>query len=225
MPDVVAHRGFHLSAPENTLGAFVAAVELGADAVELDLQETADNRLVVHHDDTLDGVAISTLTLEQVRSRAPLPACPLFENVLDAVGEATGLDIEVKQANAATVAAAIGEAPGCIATSFDPDVLRALAKLAPRASRGLIVDVTAPAAAPEELIRRAEAASAQFMVVNEQQAEPELLEALAAGLGPSYVWTVNSEAGLRRLLASEHLSGVITDRPDLALSLRPQFTS
>lgn len=51
---IVAHRGASAVAPENTMSAFRRAVEAGADAIELDVQATADERLVVLHDATLD---------------------------------------------------------------------------------------------------------------------------------------------------------------------------
>jgi glycerophosphoryl diester phosphodiesterase len=51
---VSAHRGASGYAPENTLAAFRLASELGADMVEFDVHLTADDRLVVLHDDTLE---------------------------------------------------------------------------------------------------------------------------------------------------------------------------
>jgi glycerophosphoryl diester phosphodiesterase len=53
-PAVIAHRGASGEAPENTLAAFRRAVELGGDAVELDVQLSADGEPVVIHDDLLD---------------------------------------------------------------------------------------------------------------------------------------------------------------------------
>ncbi|RFA08009.1 hypothetical protein B7R54_01325 [Subtercola boreus] len=53
-PRVVAHRGNSSVAPENTLAAFDAALAAGADAIEVDLQLTADGVAVVIHDDSLD---------------------------------------------------------------------------------------------------------------------------------------------------------------------------
>lgn len=50
----VAHRGASAVAPENTMAAFEKAVELGADAIELDLHVSHDGELVIIHDDTLD---------------------------------------------------------------------------------------------------------------------------------------------------------------------------
>jgi glycerophosphoryl diester phosphodiesterase len=47
---VIAHRGASWELPENTLPAFERAIELGADAIELDVHADAEGRLVVTHD-------------------------------------------------------------------------------------------------------------------------------------------------------------------------------
>lgn len=51
---IVGHRGAAACAPENTLAAFRAGVAQGADIIELDVQLSADGRVVVFHDDQLD---------------------------------------------------------------------------------------------------------------------------------------------------------------------------
>ncbi len=51
---IVAHRGASAIAPENTLSAFRLAESAGADLVELDVHLTADDEVVVIHDETLD---------------------------------------------------------------------------------------------------------------------------------------------------------------------------
>jgi glycerophosphoryl diester phosphodiesterase len=57
---IVGHRGAPKSAIENTLKSFKNAVELGADAVELDLRHSADKEIVVHHNEkTSDDRKIS----------------------------------------------------------------------------------------------------------------------------------------------------------------------
>jgi glycerophosphoryl diester phosphodiesterase len=47
-----AHRGASAERPENTLPAFERAVEVGIDALEMDVHVTRDNQLIVAHDDT-----------------------------------------------------------------------------------------------------------------------------------------------------------------------------
>ena len=53
-PLVSAHRGGAAYAPENTLTAFQNAFRIGANQLEMDVQLTKDNQLIVLHDDTLD---------------------------------------------------------------------------------------------------------------------------------------------------------------------------
>lgn len=71
-PLVWAHRGASGYAPENTLEAFQKAVEQGADGVELDVQLTKDDVLVVIHDETIDRTSdgkgwVKDFTLEELR--------------------------------------------------------------------------------------------------------------------------------------------------------------
>lgn len=53
-PEIIAHRGATYLAPENTLSAFRNAIELGADGVEMDVQQTRDHGLIIHHDYLID---------------------------------------------------------------------------------------------------------------------------------------------------------------------------
>jgi glycerophosphoryl diester phosphodiesterase len=53
-PITIAHRGEPVGQRENTLGAFAAALGLGADWVEIDLRRTRDGEIVVLHDQTLE---------------------------------------------------------------------------------------------------------------------------------------------------------------------------
>ncbi|MFN3975283.1 MAG: glycerophosphodiester phosphodiesterase [Dehalococcoidia bacterium] len=53
-PVVVAHRGAMAFAPENTISAYILALEQGAEAIELDVQLSQDGVPVVIHDHTLE---------------------------------------------------------------------------------------------------------------------------------------------------------------------------
>jgi len=91
MVRVIAHRGASAAAPENTIGAFRLARQLGADWVELDARRTADGTVVVHHDDRLaDGRAIVDLE----RSELPDHVCDLTD-ALDACAPMS-VNIEIK---------------------------------------------------------------------------------------------------------------------------------
>src|ERR1700733_10921029 len=70
---VISHRGEHLHHPENTLPAFQAAIDAGADYFELDVRTTSDGKLVLMHDSTVDRTTNGTgevhnLTFDQIRA-------------------------------------------------------------------------------------------------------------------------------------------------------------
>ncbi len=72
-PLVIAHRGASGTHPENTLPAFLRAVELGSDIVELDLRMTKDGHVIVFHDGSVDRVTdghglLAELTLAQIKA-------------------------------------------------------------------------------------------------------------------------------------------------------------
>jgi glycerophosphoryl diester phosphodiesterase len=108
--EIVAHRGIHDEFPENTLNAFLRAIELGADAVELDVRLTSDRVPVVFHYFYLDGFSLSSgaifnYSFEQLQ-RVRLHdksgrnvdgfRIPTLEEVLETIDGRIGLEIEIK---------------------------------------------------------------------------------------------------------------------------------
>ena len=84
-PLVWAHRGASAYAPENTLEAFRLAIEQGADGIELDVQLTKDDVLVVIHDEWLDRTSdgkgwVKDYTFEELRKYNYNKTCPEFEH-------------------------------------------------------------------------------------------------------------------------------------------------
>ena len=72
-PLVIAHRGASGTHPENTLPAFLRAIELGSDIIELDLRMTKDAHVVVFHDASVERVTngqgqVENLTLAQIKA-------------------------------------------------------------------------------------------------------------------------------------------------------------
>ena len=70
--EIVAHRGIPTEAPENTIASFQRAIDLGADAVELDVRLTSDRIPVVYHyfylqENTSASGAIFNFSFEQLR--------------------------------------------------------------------------------------------------------------------------------------------------------------
>jgi glycerophosphoryl diester phosphodiesterase len=100
---IYGHRGAPQIFPENTLEAFAEAVRLGVDGIELDIHATSDGTPVITHDSSLSRTAetsslIADLSLTELRGIAP--TVPTFAEVLQLVGSAVHLDVEVKQPGA-----------------------------------------------------------------------------------------------------------------------------
>lgn len=80
IPKIHGHRGARGLCPENTLNAFATAVDLGCEAVEMDVWVSADDQLIVHHDPSLcpsiartsDGLWIEEKLLIRQLSRQEL---------------------------------------------------------------------------------------------------------------------------------------------------------
>ena len=84
-PLVWAHRGASAYAPENTLAAFQKAVDMKADGVELDVQLTKDDKLVVIHDEKIDRTSDGTgwvkdYTLSELRAHNYNKTHPEYEH-------------------------------------------------------------------------------------------------------------------------------------------------
>jgi glycerophosphoryl diester phosphodiesterase len=94
---VVAHRGASIEQRENTIAAFEAAIDAGADAVEFDVRMTADGHAVVMHDPdvsrTTEGTGIvSEMTLDELRKLG----VPTLEEALGCLSGRAAVDIEIK---------------------------------------------------------------------------------------------------------------------------------
>lgn len=81
---LLAHRGYHADAPENTMAAFEAAVKLGADGIETDVRLSADGKPVIMHDRiSPQKRAVAELTHRELESDAGHPV-PLLAEIFDA---------------------------------------------------------------------------------------------------------------------------------------------
>jgi glycerophosphoryl diester phosphodiesterase len=100
----IGHRGAKAYAPENTLTSFKKALEIGVDAVELDVRKTKDNQLVVIHDAdvkrTTDGEGlVSELTLKEIKgfSAEEGEKIPTLQESLDFLDKKVKVFVELKE--------------------------------------------------------------------------------------------------------------------------------
>jgi glycerophosphoryl diester phosphodiesterase len=151
-PAGFAHRGLHCGStiPENTLAAFVAALEIGA-GIECDLRLTADDRIVVFHDADTSRLCGSPLKIGQSpfaelsAQRVGAQPIPTLQELLDLVAGKEPLLLEVKVERdlrrwIPVLRRELAHYRGRFAVmSFDPRLLRMLARNMPDVRRGLLL--------------------------------------------------------------------------------------
>ncbi len=218
---VVAHRGAWGLAPQNSLSAFEEAVQLGCDAIELDVRRTLDGRVVVVHGARAGVRSIAKLTHEQVQSRPRHRHAPALEEVLELVAGRIGVDVELKEDGYVEQAMAIVKrrlAPEqYVVTSFRDAVLPKVKRTTPAARTGLLLT---PARPLGQLSRRVADTQVDFVAPHARLARAGLLHWATAHELPCWVWTVNDRRALRLLGQDPRVAAVITDRPDRALEER-----
>jgi glycerophosphoryl diester phosphodiesterase len=219
--EIVAHRGIPGEEPENTIASYQLALELGADAVEMDIRLTADQVPVVFHyyyleKSTHSKGVIFQYTLQELDNvdvicsanpDARAGRISTFTDILDRFGGQIGLEIEIKGPEP--------EAPLLVGqilnryrhlwdsfeiTSYDPALLLAIQEVCP----GITVDLLYP---------RTEAWKGPEVILYEALHLSRLCHALAVHLHPSqlsevilktlksqgiqaHAWDVNDENAL-----------------------------
>lgn len=247
-PLVYAHRGGAALAPENTIAAFDHGLAVGADGLELDVRLAADGVPVVIHDATLDRTTNATGPVAARASgelaaldagyrfaveggfpcRARGIGVPRLDEVLRRYPE-TPLIIEFKEDSAALAKAAVdavraaGAIERTVLASFRTGVLLAVRRL----SREIRTGPT-PGEVRSALMRSwcglapRNPAYVSFQIPETwgrlRVVSRRFVRAAARANLPVHVWVVNAESDMRRLL-DWGVSGLVTDRPDIAVPL------
>ena len=216
---LVAHRGGAKLAPENTMAAFSKAIELRADAIELDIHLTADQDLVVIHDDTLqrtshkEGV-VRQLTLAQLKEADP--SIPSLREVLRLARGNCKLLVEIKHPYGGPRHSGIENVllqqlreekmvDQVVVISFDKESMR---QLRSKVLTGFLYGGSVDAEKIQQEL------GVDFLCPHFGQATPAMIEQ-AHSLGMRVnAWTVDEEKDMRALLAAG-CDAITTDRPDL----------
>ncbi len=216
----IGHRGAAGHAPENTLAAIRAGISLGVDFVEMDVQRSADGRLVVMHDArvnrTTDGRGlVSAMTWEELRrlDAGGGERIPSVEEALAAAARGgAGVMLEVKMPGIAgelyRVVQASGFSGPVVYASFLPAEILDIHRLGPRAKTLALM---------ERIPRRGAAlaldAGATLVGPNYRFVTARGIRALHdAGL-QVWLFTVNQPRQIARALALG-ADGIISDFPD-----------
>jgi len=219
---IVAHRGVATNAPENTVASFQRALELGADAVELDVRLTADLVPVVYHFFYLDkntsaSGAIFNFTFEQLRNMKVFQEhnsivkdwkISSLSEIIDIFGGKIGLEIEMKGPEPALLLAIQRICPGI-----------AMDLLFPRPESWMKLDVV-----QYQAIHRARLARARAVHLHPSQLSESVVTTLRGQGIETHAWDVNDEQSLMTI-DRLRIPRICTDNFVQALNFRNNLTA
>lgn len=215
----IGHRGACGHAPENTLASIEKAISLGCDFTEVDVRRTADESLILLHDERVDrttsgkGVA-AEMTRADIRKldAGGGQVIPTLEEALAAAGGRIGLILELKAEGlvydvCGTVRAS-GFPGGIIYASFLHDELQHVRRADPDA-RTLVLFKRLPGNPAAEAARL----EATHVGLRFDTATQSLVKALRKARLTVFVYTVNKPADIAGMRALG-VDGIVSNYPD-----------
>jgi glycerophosphoryl diester phosphodiesterase len=234
---VTAHRGNARAAPENTLSAMRKAIESGADYVEMDVQLTADGKVVLLHDRDLKRVAADSRRLDEISydevRRLDVgswfdPAfsgerVPTLAEIIALCRGKIRLNIELKffgpdrqlVQQVVNIVREQNVESECLITSLYYDALREVKQRDPRLRTGLIV-----AHALGDISRL----EVDALSVRADFLTDELLRSAHRNGKEVHVWTVNDARQMFQMM-KRGVDNIITSDPDLAIQIRDEWAN
>jgi glycerophosphoryl diester phosphodiesterase len=217
--------------PENSIPAFLRALELGADAIELDVHATIDGTVVVHHDASLtmgsgsptwgrtiavtpnreaSGLAIASLSASDLKN-FPLSRgiwIPTLSGVFEAIGDSAMIFVEIKAPDIEPlVVRCIRESiANCAVHSFDHRIARNVKRIFPAIRTG-VLEVARHVDPAASLV----ATGAQDLWQQVDYIDEDLVARAHSCDAKVIAWTANDPAQWKTLSALG-VDGICTDR-------------
>lgn len=235
---MVGHRGSAGNAPENTLSSLRKARAEGCLWVEFDVRLTADRKLVVLHDESLERTTngrgkASALPLAAIRALdagswfdpsfagEKVPTLEEALALLDEAGLGANIEIKGKGASAYETGAILAgtlsrlsssRQGALLVSSFHPEALLAARERTPALARGLLVG-----AVPRDWARRARALGCVSIHADERRLDPSMVAEIRACGFLMLAYTVNDPLRARNLF-EWGVSSVFSDFPHAILA-------
>jgi glycerophosphoryl diester phosphodiesterase len=212
--EIIAHRGFCRQAVENTPAAVLAAWQIGADAVEIDVRLSKDGKIAAIHNANTKGIRVSASDFQQLEKAGVAN----LKQILDVAAENKRVFIEMK-CKSEIIPALKTEIQRCakqrqiVLIGFDfqtmkqakmdmPDICVCLSV---RAKKGLNGG---------ELIERACANKFSGFALEYNSITADFADMCKKSNLKIFAWTVN-DIEAAKFLADCSIAGIITDQPDL----------
>ncbi len=225
---VIGHRGSPKSAPGNTLASIRAAIEERTDWVEIDVQLSADDEVIVFHDGDLmkaagSGLKIADATTAQLSEidlgtnfdpKFAGEGIPTFAEVLAESKDKAGVVVELKIYDGKTtleqrvveIVEELDMVDQTMFMSLDRSSVERLRKLRPEWRIGQLLSVS---------VGNASRLDVDFLGVNASFATHNLIRSTHQAGRDVYVWTVDDPVKISSLV-SRGVDGIITDLPAVA---------
>lgn len=239
--EIWAHRGASAYAPENTLEAFQLAVKMEADGVELDVQLTKDDKLVVLHDETIDRVSnghgyVKDFTLDELKklrfnklhpeyTEATIPTLREVFQLLEPTGLKINIELKTSyffyegiEEKVLDLVEQYGMEDRIWYSSFNHYSVKKIKELRPKAKIGLLYGdgIYEPAAYAKTV-----GAEALHPSISNLQYPKYMEKCREAGI-KVHAWTANSCAEIANCITKK-LDAVITNYPDRVRLLMKQI--
>ncbi len=236
-PLVFAHRGASAHAPENTLAAFELAIQEGADFIEMDAKLSADERVVIIHDQTVDRTTDGTglvkelplASLQELDASAKFPEfsgkehIPTLEEVIETFRGRVRFNIELSNyftpldalpIKVATIIDYIGICDQVLISAFHPFAILRFHKLLPSIPIGFLARRGLPGALSRSRLGK-KIVPYQAIHPDKDDVSYQLIRAAHSSDMRVHAYTVNDPQEMAKLLSLE-VDGLITDYPSIA---------
>jgi glycerophosphoryl diester phosphodiesterase len=230
MVTIVAHRGAPQRARANTVESFLAALEMGADMIELDVRKTADNVLVTFHDPWISRFTrlpmLKDCTYRQLLEHTAKRRfeVPTLEQALRALSGKVMLDIELKEPGCEAEVIGLARANFTdnkfILSSFDPRIVAAVKAIDGSIAAGLILGDDADPALFND--SPAEVLAPSLKLFSDRRSFFGTMKKRGRRIA---VWIVDSRTDIMSLLVDPLVDAIITNHPDKAIALRKKLSN
>ena len=230
---VIAHRGASGYEPENTLAAFRTAMEMQADAIELDVQICKTGDIVVFHDRRLKRITGKKGKIKKSKLAAlrKLDAgkgehIPTLKDVLDLCDGKINLNVEIKSKRAAMTTAMIirnnirtghWKNENFIVSSFYFRELRRFHEVCPEIPIGLLYNKK-----PRKLKKRIRLFDPVSVHLNVRHIKKKWIDLVHTFDMKVFVWSVD-DPDVAAILSSEGVDGFFSNYPDRLIKRRSTF--
>ncbi len=222
MIDAIGHRGASAYEPENTLRSFERAIAMGATSIELDVQVSMDNEIIVMHDSTVDRTTngtgrVSSMTLEELKELdAGKGECvPTLKDVIDMAYGRAYIQIEIKDIRAedpvVNMLRGYSLSEFFLISFWHATLLNAKRKL-PGLKTGVLLE-----GLPVDPLSLVRSADADRLAISQRTIDKDAVDVLHAGGKSVSVWVADDISDIEKAI-SLGVDAIASNRPDVLVN-------